>query len=115
MPTAWTITNMTNSLDGNGDPEFILDASWDCIYTHPTYVDERGAPLESRAYGTVAFPDDHDSRQVPWSNINENQVIAWVKSLLNVEQPGYVASLESGLNANAESRGNPSTSKGKPW
>jgi uncharacterized protein YfaQ (DUF2300 family) len=78
-------------------------------------VDEKGAALQSRFYGSVAFPDNHDSWQVPWNNINENQVIAWVKSLLNEEDPGYVASLESGLNANAESRGNPDTTKGKPW
>jgi hypothetical protein len=118
MSADWNITDMTSLKDGNGDPEFIIDVAWEATYTHPTYVDGDGNPLTARAYGTAGFDDQHASRQVPWNNINENQVIAWVKAEINKtsrEGENVVAAIESGLIANTEKRGNPPTVKGKPW
>jgi hypothetical protein len=118
MPTEWNILDMTNSLDGNGDPEFILRVEWEAVYAHPTYLDEYGNPLVAQAYGTVHFDESHASRQVPWNNINENQVIAWTKAEINAkskEGENLVAAIESGLLSSAEARGNPSTGQGRPW
>ena len=61
-------------------------------------------------YGTVSFtPDPESENFIPFDQLSKDQVIDWVKSILDTE------SLEAGLTKQIEALENPPVLSGLPW
>ena len=91
----WTISQ----LDRQTSDGLVTTAHW--------RVDAVDNEHSAGAYGTVGF--ERGDTFIAYDSLTEAQVIAWVKSKLEV------ADIETGLQAQIEAKKNPVTATGVPW
>jgi hypothetical protein len=84
-----------------------------CTVAHWTASKTDGTHTAS-SYGTVALPHkDHDDPDfVPYEDLTQAQVLAWVQEAMGEEQ---LAALELNLDNQLAALANPVTATGKPW
>jgi hypothetical protein len=84
-----------------------------CTTAHWTASKTDGTHTAS-SYGTVALPHkDHDDPDfVPYEDLTEAQVLAWVQEAVGEEQ---LAALELNLDNQLAALANPVTASGTPW
>ena len=94
----WTIAQLErNTADGG-----VTVAHWRC-----TAVD---GDHSASAYGTVGFtPDASADGFVPYENLTEADVLAWVHGSVDKD------ATESALSAKIDAEKNPTTEAGLPW
>lgn len=98
----WTISQLERSLpDG-----VVLTAHW--------RVSKAQGDHTGTAYGTISFPakDPEDPTFVPYSQLTEAQVVAWVKDAMGQDQ---VAAHEAAVQAQINAKLNPTSAAGVPW
>ena len=66
-----------------------------------------------RATGNVDLPKPETL--VPFADLTHDQVIGWVKSKLDADNEGTVASIEAALTANINEQKAPTVAEGNPW
>ena len=94
----WTIANLERNLADGG----VTVAHW--------RVTEVDGDYSASSYGTVGFtPDVSDPSFVPYDNLTESDVLAWVWA--EVDQ----AATEAALTADIEEQKNPVSADGMPW
>lgn len=94
----WTIANLERNTEDGG----VVVAHW--------RVTEVDGDYSASSYGTCGFtPDASEAGFVPFGDLKESDVLAWVKEALDVE------SLEASLLANIEDQKAPKTTSGVPW
>ena len=71
---------------------------------------DRDGEFIGRSYGTVDISEK--AADTPYDQLNENQVIAWVKSELGGQE---VARIESSVGKQIADQKNPPTGSGRPW
>lgn len=84
-----------------------------CTTAHWTVSKTDGTHTAS-AYGSIGLPHkDHDDPDfIPYEDLTEAQVIAWVEDAMGEEQ---LAALEANLDGQLEAMANPTTASGTPW
>jgi hypothetical protein len=84
-----------------------------CTTAHWTASKTDGTHTAS-SYGTVALPHkDHDAPDfVPYEDLTEAQVLAWVQEAMGEEQ---LAALELNLDNQLAALANPTSATGLPW
>lgn len=102
----WSIANLERKLpDGDTPPDGqVYIAHW------TVSLEDQGET--AGAYGSVGFSDPDPSDYTPFDELEEEQVIEWVKEALGEEQ---VASIASGLTAQIQEKLNPTRAAGLPW
>ena len=103
MAAQWKIVTLESINDADGNPKFIETIHWEA-------TDRNGEHI-GRSYGSVTLPEDHESRETPWANLNENACIGYVKDALGDE----VGEIESAVATQIAERMKPSKSLGMPW
>ena len=66
-----------------------------------------------RATGEVDLP--RPDTLVPYSDLTEATVLAWVKAKLDAEREGNVAAIEEAVENGVNEQKTPTTGVGKPW
>ena len=66
-----------------------------------------------RATGEVDLP--RPDALVPYSDLTEATVLAWVKAKLDAEREGNVAAIEEAVENGVNEQKTPTTGVGKPW
>ena len=66
-----------------------------------------------RATGEVDLP--RPDTLVPYSDLTEATVLAWVKTKLDAEREGNVAAIEAAVENGVNEQKTPTTGVGKPW
>jgi hypothetical protein len=100
--TIWTVplTEYTNDADKG-----IVVCHWRATLTDGDY--------SASSYGTCGFtPDPTAPDFVPFDDLTEADVLAWVYAELGAEQ---LAAIEDGLSANIEEQKAPKVVAGTPW
>jgi hypothetical protein len=84
-----------------------------CTTAHWTASKTQGEHTAS-SYGSIGLPHkDHDDPDfVPYDQLTEAQVIAWVQDAMGEEQ---VAALEANLDGQLSAMANPTSATGLPW
>lgn len=102
----WAIANLERKLpDGDVPPDGqVYIAHW------TVSLEDQGET--AGAYGSVGFSDPDPSDYTPFDELEEDQVIGWVKTALGDEQ---VASIEASLEAQIQEKLNPTHAAGVPW
>lgn len=94
----WKIAQLERNSADNG----VTVAHWRCTAEDGDY--------SASSYGTVGFePDPSAEGFVPFDQLTEADVIAWVQAELDVE------SIEAGLAAQIELQKEPAVVAGMPW
>jgi hypothetical protein len=81
------------------------------VFTAHYTVDARDGAYSAGAYGSIGF-ERPKSELIPFSDLNEDLVVSWVKEKLGEEQ---VVSVETALQAQLEEQRKPSKAAGVPW
>ena len=81
------------------------------VFTAHYTVDAKDDVYSFGAYGSVGF-ERPESKLIPFSELNEDLVVSWVKEKLGEEQ---VAAVENSLQAQLDEQRQPSKSAGVPW
>ena len=94
----WTIAQLErNTADGG-----VVIAHWRCEAVDGDY--------SASSYGTAGFtPDPSSPDFVPFENVTEADVLAWVYESVDKE------AIEANLTANIDEQKNPRTLAGVPW
>lgn len=102
MEVTWSIAQLErNAADGG-----VVTAHWRVTGSETVGEDTYTAS----AYGTVSFtPDPTADDFIPYENLTEADVLAWVQAELDVD--AYTASLQSQI----DFQKNPPTLTGVPW
>jgi len=66
-----------------------------------------------RATGEVNLPKP--DTLVPYADLNEAQVLGWVKAKLDADKAGTVAAIETAVENGVNEQKTPTTGVGKPW
>jgi hypothetical protein len=93
----WSVVNLERQTSDG----FVTTAHWLCTGVDGEY--------SGSAYGSVGFQGDVT---IPYEDITEADVIAWVKESLGTEQ---VDSIEDGIATQIESAKAPVVASGMPW
>ena len=103
MAATWIIESLDYKIE-NGSPTYITNIHWRC--------EDRNGEIVGDAYGSEPVPEGHGSNQVPYENLNENQVVGWLHGLLGGQT---VSEIETGVTARLAEKENPSKGNGRPW
>jgi hypothetical protein len=99
--TTWTIAQLERNTSDGG----VVVAHWRASATDGDY--------SASSYGTCGFtPDPTAPNFVPFDDLTEDDVLAWVYAELGAEQ---LAAIEDGLSANIEEQKAPKVIAGTPW
>ena len=92
--------------DVDGKVDYVVTAHWDCTATDDTY--------SGRVYNTTSFEVDVDKPDyIPYADLTEEQVVAWVQASLVAET---VAATEANVLQQIEYQINPPiVSPALPW
>jgi hypothetical protein len=85
-----------------------------CVSTAHWTASKTDGQHTASSYGSIGLPHkDHDDPDfVPYDQLTEAQVIAWVQDAMGAEQ---VAALEANLDGQLSAMANPVTASGTPW
>ena len=97
MVITWSVAQ----LDRNTSDGFVNTVHW--------RVNAVDGDLNASSYGTVGYTQETGKTLVPYSNLTETAVIAWVQEKLNKE------TVEASLAQQIELLKNPVTASGTPW
>ena len=97
MEITWSVAQ----LDRNTSDGFVNTVHW--------RVNAKDGDLNASSYGTVGYTQEEGKTLVPYSNLTETAVIAWVQESLNK------ATVEASLAKQIELLKNPVTASGTPW
>ena len=97
MEYIWSVAN----LDRNTNNGFVNTVHW--------RVNAVDGDLNASSYGTVGYTQEDGKTLVPYSNLTETAVIAWVQESLNKE------TVEASLAQQIELLKNPVNATGVPW
>ena len=97
MVITWSVAN----LDRNTSDGFVNTVHW--------RVNATDGDKSASSYGTVGYTQEEGKTLVPYSNLTETAVIAWVQESLNK------ATVEASLAQQIELLKNPVTATGVPW
>jgi hypothetical protein len=97
MVITWSVAN----LDRNTSDGFVNTVHW--------RVNAVDGDKSASSYGTVGYTQEEGKTLVPYSNLTETAVIAWVQESLNK------ATVEASLAQQIELLKNPVTATGVPW
>ena len=97
MEITWSVAN----LDRNTSDGFVNTVHW--------RVNAIDGDKSASSYGTVGYIQEEGKTLVPYSNLTETAVIAWVQESLNK------TTVEASLAQQIESLKNPVTASGLPW
>lgn len=102
MEVTWSIAQLErNAADGG-----VFTAHWRAVGSE-TVEDET---FSASAYGTVSFtPDPTAEGFVPYENLTEADVIAWVRAALDPD------SISASLQSQIDEKKAPATLTGMPW
>jgi hypothetical protein len=93
----WSISALNCKSDVDGLVDYVVTAHWDCTATDGQY---RG-----RVYNTTSFEVDADKPDyIPYADLTEEQVVAWVQASLGAET---VAATEANVLQQIEYQINP--------
>jgi hypothetical protein len=92
----WTIQAMDCVPQENGQTDVVVTAHWNLLATDGIYT--------SSAYGTQSFTYDAGKAFIPYANLTQAEVVAWVQDIMGEER---VASLQANLNTQIENQINP--------
>ena len=93
------ITYKINNLERQVSDDLVIVAHW--------RLDAVDGEHTAGAYGSVGFTRGDDF--IPFDELTEAQVLAWVKSQLEIEQ------IEASLAGQIDKQKNPVTAHGLPW
>jgi len=103
--TTWTIAQLERTTADGG----VTIAHWRATATETVGEDT----FSASSYGTCGFtPDPTAPDFVPFDDLTEADVLAWVYAELGAEQ---LAAIEDGLSANIEEQKAPKVVAGTPW
>ena len=97
MEITWSVAQ----LDRNTSDGFVNTVHW--------RVNAVDGDKSASSYGTVGYTQEEGKTLVPYSNLTETAVIAWVQESLNK------ATVEASLAQQIEALKNPITASGVPW
>jgi hypothetical protein len=97
MEITWSVAQ----LDRNTSDGFVNTVHW--------RVNAIDGDLNASSYGTVGYAQEEGKTLIPYSNLTETAVIAWVQESLDK------ATVEASLAQQIESLKNPVTVSGLPW
>ena len=97
MEITWSVAQ----LDRNTSDGFVNTVHW--------RVNAIDGDKSASSYGTVGYTQEEGKTLVPYSNLTETAVIAWVQESLNKE------TVEASLAKQIELLKNPVVSSGTPW
>ena len=97
MVITWSVSN----LDRNTSDGFVNTVHW--------RVNAVDGDKSASSYGTVGYTQEEGKTLVPYSNLTETAVLAWVQETLNK------ATVEASLAQQIESLKNPVVLSGIPW
>jgi hypothetical protein len=97
MEITWSVAQ----LDRNTSDGFVNTVHW--------RVNAVDGNLNASSYGTVGYTQEEGKTLVPYSNLTETAVLAWVQEKLNK------ATVEASLAKQIEALKNPVTASGTPW
>jgi len=106
MPTTTPTTTFTwgiNTLERETDDGFVMVAH----YT----VDANDGTYSAGAYGSVGF--ERPDTLIPYSDLQESQVIDWVKTALGGDEK--VTEIQAALQAQIDEQRAPTKAAGVPW
>ena len=81
------------------------------VFTAHYTVNAADGTYTAGAYGSVGF--ERPETLVPFANLQEEQVIGWVKEALGGDEK--VTEIQAALQAQLDEQRNPSKASGKPW
>ena len=97
MEITWSVAN----LDRNTSDGFVNTVHW--------RVNAVDGDLNASSYGTVGYTQEEGKTLVPYEDLTEAIVIAWVQESLDKEV------VETNLQTQIEAMKNPVTASGTPW
>ena len=97
MEITWSVAQ----LDRNTSDGFVNTVHW--------RVNAIDGDLNASSYGAVGYAQEEGKTLVPYSNLTETAVLAWVQESLNK------ATVEASLAQQIEALKNPVTASGVPW
>ena len=97
MEYTWSVAQ----LDRNTSDGFVNTVHW--------RVNATDGDKSASSYGTVGYTQEEGKTLVPYSNLTETAVLAWVQESLNKE------TVEASLAQQIELLKNPVTAIGTPW
>jgi hypothetical protein len=97
MEYTWSVAQ----LDRNTSDGFVNTVHW--------RVNATDGDKSASSYGTVGYTQEEGKTLVPYSNLTETAVLAWVQESLNKE------TVEASLAQQIELLKNPVTASGTPW
>ena len=80
------------------------------VFTAHYRIDAKDAAYTAGAYGSIGF--ERPRSLIPYSSLNEELVIRWVKEALTAEK---VADIEAALQQQINEQRTPTKSAGVPW
>ena len=97
MEYTWSVAN----LDRNTSDGFVNTVHW--------RVNAKDGDKSIYSYGTVGYTQEEGKTLVPYEDLTETIVIAWVQESLDKE------AVETNLQTQIEAMKNPVTASGTPW
>ena len=97
MEITWSVSQ----LDRNTSDGFVNTVHW--------RVNAIDGDLNASSYGSVGYAQEEGKTLVPYSNLTETAVIAWVQESLNKD------TVEASLAQQIEALKNPVSASGVPW
>jgi hypothetical protein len=97
MEYTWSVAN----LDRNTSDGFVNTVHW--------RVNAVDSEHNVSSYGTVGYTKEENATVVPYADLTEEIVLAWVQESLGKE------TVEASLLTQLEAMKNPVTASGKPW
>ena len=97
MEYTWSVAN----LDRNTSDGFVNTVHW--------RVNAKDGDKSAYSYGTIGYTQEEGKTLVPYSNLTETTVLAWVQESLNK------ATVEASLAQQIEALKNPVSATGVPW
>ena len=76
-------------------------------------IDGEDGTYKFRATGEVDLP--RPDTLVPYADLSEETVLAWVKLKLDADKEGTVAAIEAAVEKGVNEQKTPTTGTGKPW
>ena len=76
-------------------------------------INGEDGPYKFKATGEVDLP--RPETLVPYSDLTEEQVLAWTKLKLDATKEGTVAAIEAAVENGVNEQKTPTTGMGKPW
>lgn len=100
METAWTIAQLERNTETGG----VISVHWRVSATDGDY--------SASSYGSIGLQPDPESEDfIPFENLTEADVLAWVWE----QSEDWKSEIEEGLASQIEKQKNPVTTTGLPW